>query len=112
MALFNMPGSAKNKADESWKAQAFINISLPAPTQSGVRKLGAIGLKIDKVGMQELIEFLAADPKNVQALMATATFDFQLASTDVGASGYSLPTATADNNEPPEADSPANAMPF
>ena len=112
MALYNMPNLAKNKADESWKAQAFINISLPAPTQSGVRKLGAIGLKIDKVGMAELIEFLNADPKNVEALMRTATFDFQLASTDVGATGFSLPTADAAESELPVADIAENSLPF
>ena len=92
--MFNKSGSAQNRADESWKADGFINISIPAATQSGKRKLGAIALKGDKKGMAELLAFLAANPANVVALMETATFDYQSASSESDDSGFILPSTS------------------
>ena len=93
--MFNVnTKNAQKTADGSWvKATAFINISLPANTKSGVRKFGAISLKADKKGMAELIEYLKLDPANVSALMAEAVYDFQMADSDQDDSGFTLPKA-------------------
>jgi len=92
--MFNVnTKNAQKTADGSWvKATAFINISLPANTRSGMRKFGAISLKADKKGISELIEYLKADPANVNALMAQAVYDFQMADSDQDDSGFTLPT--------------------
>lgn len=89
MAIFNTQNQAQANADESWKSDAFVNISLPT-ADGGTRKIGSIGLKLRKAAEKELIEYLQADPSRVADLFSQASFDFQLADGSTS-SGFALP---------------------
>ena len=63
-------------SDDSWKAQGFINISLP--TKDGKpRKLGMIPLRDTNVNEKALRDYLENDPANVQSLLAKLIIDYQ-----------------------------------
>jgi hypothetical protein len=97
--MFNKPNTAKNRADDSWKAQAFLNLSLPFDNEAGKQKIGSIPLKADRKGIDDLIAFLNADPKNVESLRDMLILDFQLAETEEGTGGFILPgTAKSDTS--------------
>ena len=68
-------------ADDSWKAQAFINMYVPTP-EGGRRKIGALALKDSKAFDAVLIERLSTE-EGMQAFVDAVQFDFQLATSDV-----------------------------
>lgn len=72
-------------SDESWKAQAFINIYLPTADGSGRRKIGAIPLKEAKNYEAALIKRLSEDPDALRKMVNMLEFDFQLANVAVTA---------------------------
>ena len=92
MAVRNSSSAAKNSstnnASDAWKADAFINISLP--TKAGSSKLGALTLKMSKEQQAAIIEYCKKDEANVTKLMAGATYSFQLAAVSEER-GYVLP---------------------
>lgn len=70
--------SATNRADDNWKADAFLNISVP--TKNGKRRrLVAVPLKMSKPKEAALIERLKANPDDVHALKAVLELDFHMA---------------------------------
>lgn len=79
---------SSSNADESWKSQAFINISVPG-VNGNPKRLGSIPLKESKPAERQLIEHLKAHPEYLKELFAHATFDFQLAD-DVENNGFAL----------------------
>lgn len=74
--------SNKNKSapapanNDSWKAQGFINISLKTK-DGGTRKLGAIALHENNVNENQLLEWLKADPANLEKMIDRMTFEFR-----------------------------------
>jgi hypothetical protein len=69
------------QADDSWKAQAFVNIYVPTP-DGGRRKIGALALKESKPFEAALIERLSSD-EGMQSFVDAVQFDFQMATSDV-----------------------------
>lgn len=71
-------GTAARGADESWKADAFLNLYLP--TKGGSRrKVGSIGLKNSKPFEKDLIAKLSADPEAVKRMLTVLELEFNLA---------------------------------
>lgn len=91
--MFDLPEKATDRAGKNWKpSQAFINASLPAATPSGARKIGTMYIQVDKKGHQELLDFLKADPNNINVLKDMLILDFQLAEDDSATdTGFILP---------------------
>lgn len=57
-------------SDENWKADRFLNLSLPTKT-GGSFQIGALSLKLDKsANHSKLIEWLDSDPANVEKLLS------------------------------------------
>ena len=83
MALnFNSRNAAAQSNQNSWKADAFINFSVPRKDGTA-KKLGAIGLKCDRdEETATLVAWLAEDPNRVQILMEKMIIDFRLAKTE------------------------------
>lgn len=67
-------------ANDSWKAQAFINVYLPKPGEEGGRiKIGALPLKSARKFDAKLIERLSTGGPDALAAMANVIeLDFQL----------------------------------
>ena len=74
--------------DTAWKAQGFLNFYLPADDGSKI-KLGFIALKDSNANQKLLMDWLAADPKNVSEMLNRLTVDYQSAS-PVGKPKFSL----------------------
>lgn len=72
----NSAPAAANTTNDDWKAQGFINFYLPAKDGSR-RKLGAIPLKESKPQEKILLDWLEADPKNVEALLAKLIVEYR-----------------------------------
>lgn len=70
--------------NEQWKSDAFINIYVPTAGGSR-RKLGYIALKNSRPSEKALIDRLAANPDDIEALKAVISLDFQLAEGDENA---------------------------
>ena len=83
MALnFNSRNAAAQSNQNSWKADAFINFSVPRKDGTA-KKLGAISLKCDRdEETATLVAWLAEDPNRVQILMEKMIIDFRLAKTE------------------------------
>lgn len=83
MALnFNSRNAAAQSNQNSWKADAFINFSVPRKDGTA-KKLGAISLKCDRdEETATLVAWLAEDPNRVQKLMEKMLVDFRLAKQD------------------------------
>lgn len=82
MAFNNTARNTQQTAqDDSWKAQAFVNIYVPTP-DGGRRKIGALALKDSKPFEAALIERLNSD-EGMQAFVDAVQFDFQMATSDV-----------------------------
>lgn len=64
--------------DDNWKAQGFINLYLPG-SEGKDRKIGAIPLKVSKAAEKQLLDYLNADPANVDKLAAKIKLTFQSA---------------------------------
>ena len=84
--------SAPSSGNDNWRNDAFINVYLPKADGTGSRKIGAIGLKLRKDAEKALIDYLNANEGNIDALMSTATFDFQMVDGSTSA-GFALPPA-------------------
>ena len=69
---------AATPANESWKAQGFINLYLPSKDGKR-RKLGAIALKESKVNEKQLLTWLNEDPENVKTLASKLIVEYQSA---------------------------------
>lgn len=80
---FDLPNgkTATEKADESWKSQAFVNFSIPTINANGTkgkRKICAAGFQTAKEDQNQLIEWLQADPDNINKLKDMLILDFQM----------------------------------
>ena len=64
--------------DDSWKAQAFINLYLPTK-EGGRRKLGTIALKDSRPNEKALIEYLQKGDAALKNLANKVEFNFQMA---------------------------------
>ncbi len=74
VAPFNKGGND----DGNWKADAFLNISVP--TKNGKRRrLVAVPLKMSRPKEAALIERLKANPDDVHALKEVLELDFHMA---------------------------------
>lgn len=74
--------SSNNTGNESWKAQAFLNLWLPSKDGGKRRKLGAIPLKASNASERLMIEWLTEDPTRVAAILSKLVIDFQIATAD------------------------------
>lgn len=78
--MFNR-NQTSQPADESWKAQGFLNFYLPS--KGGPRrKLGAIPLKDSKPSEREMLAWLNADPSRVTILLSKLELEYQSAVAD------------------------------
>ena len=69
-------GVAKN---DNWKSDAFLNIYMPT-RQGGRRKIGSVGLKLNKPQDKQLLDYLAdAGDDGLAALKERIVLDFQRA---------------------------------
>ena len=64
--------------NESWKAQGFLNLYLPAKNGQR-RKLGAIPLKESKANEKRLLAWLNEDPSRVTQILAKLEIEYQSA---------------------------------
>jgi hypothetical protein len=82
--------SAKKKAvdqDQDWKAQGFINITIPG--KNGPVKLGSIALKDSKPLDAMIIETLKKSPEKITELINKMQFSFN-AVNEVDASDFEI----------------------
>ena len=91
---FNTDNAASNVGNtntnnDSWKAQGFLNFFIPGK-DGKTKKIGAIGLKDSKPNEKELMNWLNADPANVQKLLKVLTVTYQSA-VPTETSGFALP---------------------
>lgn len=88
---FNQSNAQRNdqaQANETWKAQGFLNFYLPS--KNGQRKkLGAIPLKESKHSEKALLAWLNEDPSRVGQILAKLEVEYQSA-TPADASGFDL----------------------
>lgn len=88
--------SAPSRSEPFEKAAAWLNLYLPSKTaESGVRKLGAIGLKASNAHEAQLIEWLTEGDeerrkKKLAYVMNNLIVDFRVVDQS-GASGFDLP---------------------
>jgi hypothetical protein len=67
---------AKN---EGWKSDAFLNLYIPT-RQGGRRKIGSVGLKLNKPMDKQLLDYLAdAGDEGLESLKSRLVLDFQRA---------------------------------
>ena len=67
--------------NESWKAQGFLNLYLPAKNGQR-RKLGAIPLKESKANEKQLLAWLNEDPSRVTQILAKLEIEYQSAASN------------------------------
>lgn len=72
MAFVQNRNNSNNDSD--WKADGFLNFYLP--TQDGRAKVGAIALRKNRDKESQLIDWLNADPANVQKLLNKLVLEF------------------------------------
>ena len=76
----NTAAAASNNnapANDSWKAEGFVNLYLPSTDGGKRKKLGAIPLRNSKPSEAALLEWLKKDANNVNKLLAKLELDFQ-----------------------------------
>lgn len=87
MAFTNQAPAAQ---PDSWKAQGFINLYLPAKDGGKRRKLGAIPLKDSKPAEKLLMAWLAEDPVgNSAKILSKLIIEYQSA-TPADTAGFDL----------------------
>jgi len=69
--------SSSNVANDSWKADGFINLYLPSANGAKRRKLGAIPLKGSKPSEKELLAYLNEDPTRVANILSKLVMEYQ-----------------------------------
>ena len=79
----NTNTAANAQSNDSWKAQGFINLYLPA-AEGKKRKLGAIPLKAARSSEKALMEWLESDPANVTKLAERLIVEYQNANATEG----------------------------
>lgn len=77
-----------NQANDSWKAQGFLNLYLPG-LNGQRKKLGAIPLKESKHNEKKLLAWLNEDPARVQVILSKLEIEYQSA-TPADAAGFAL----------------------
>ena len=75
-----------NQQNDSWKAQAFVNLYVPTP-EGGRRKIGSIALKDSKTFEAALIKRLQEEG-GLEALKDALIVDFQMADKEVSSVGF------------------------
>jgi len=75
-----------NQQNDSWKAQAFVNLYVPTP-EGGKRKIGSIALKDSKPFEAALIKRLQEEG-GLEALKDALIVDFQMADKEVSSVGF------------------------
>lgn len=75
-----------NQQNDSWKAQAFVNLYVPTP-EGGKRKIGSIALKDSKPYEAALIKRLQEEG-GLDALKDALIVDFQMADKEVSSVGF------------------------
>jgi hypothetical protein len=70
--------NASGPANDSWKAQGFLNFYLPAKV-GGRKKLGAIPLKESRGSEKELLAWLNEDPSRVAQILSQLEIEYQSA---------------------------------
>ena len=75
-----------NQQNDSWKAQAFVNLYVPTP-EGGKRKIGTIALKDSKTFEAALIKRLQEEG-GLEALKDALIVDFQMADKEVSSVGF------------------------
>jgi len=69
-------------ANPNWeKAAGFINIMLPSKDGKR-RKIGSIPLRTSKANEKQLLEFLEADPANIETMISKLIIEYQSAQVD------------------------------
>ena len=76
---FSRPAPSSN--NDSWKADAFINIHVPTKG-GGSRKIGALPLHLSRNTDAKLIEFLDAGPENLEKLLMQLQLNYQRVKVD------------------------------
>ena len=80
MAFNSSSAAPATPANDSWKAQGFLNLYLPAKdAKGGRRKLGAIPLKDSKPAEKALMEWLNEDPSRVATIASKLVVEYQAA---------------------------------
>lgn len=82
--LNTRPANTTESNNDSWKAQAFLNLYVPTP-DGGKRKLGSIPLRESKAFEKAIIERLKQEGA-LEALTQALILDFQLADKEVSTS--------------------------
>ena len=85
---FAQNSQAPQAQNDSWKAQGFLNLYLPA--KDGKRmKLGAIPLKESKPSEKTMLAWLNEDPANAEKILAKLIIEYKSAVPADGA-GFDL----------------------
>lgn len=61
--LINSEVPANNSTKETWRADRFLNISVPTK-DGGQKQIGGLALKLSDANHKVLIEWLDKDPEN------------------------------------------------
>lgn len=78
MAFNRSTSPAAAPVNDSWKAQGFLNLYLPAKdAKGGRRKLGAIPLKEAKPAEKQLMDWLNEDPARVSVILDKLVIEYQ-----------------------------------
>lgn len=75
---FNTNTQQSTPANDSWKAQGFVNMYITSK-DGKKKKFGAVPLKDSKPNEKALREFLEAAPANITKLAAKVIFEYQSA---------------------------------
>lgn len=89
MAFQSNAATAVSPANDSWKAQGFLNLYLPSKDGGKRKKLGAIPLKEAKTSEKALLAWLNEDPANAQKILAKLEIEYQSA-TPADTAGFAL----------------------
>ena len=89
---FNRGNAVRNDngpANDSWKAQGFLNLYLPSKS-GGRRKLGAIPLKEANFHEAKLLTWLNEDPSRAEKILEALEIEYRSAE-PTEAAGFDLP---------------------
>lgn len=80
---FQSNAQAAAPANDNWKAQGFLNLSLPSK-DGGKVKLGAIPLKTSNPREKALIDWLTEDPTRVSVILDKLVIEYRSAEPKAG----------------------------
>lgn len=79
MAFNTANTQAAASTNNSWKADGFINVSVPRKDGTA-KRLGSLALRIgDDAEMKQLVGWLEEDPSRIAKLLEKAIIDFRSA---------------------------------